>query len=63
MHFALTDEAHRTYPVVDGDGALIGVVSRSDALRWQREPDVGVELLKDKGVSSSVTRTRRWPTL
>ncbi|CAN7765983.1 chloride channel protein [Ensifer sp. NM-2] len=54
MHFALTDEAHRTYPVVDGDGALIGVVSRSDALRWQREPDVGVELLKDKISDTSI---------
>ncbi len=26
---------HRSYPVVDGDGRLLGLVSRSDALRWQ----------------------------
>ena len=27
--------AHRSYPVVDKEGRLIGLVSRSDALRWQ----------------------------
>ncbi|MBI1179183.1 MAG: CBS domain-containing protein [Alphaproteobacteria bacterium] len=27
--------AHRSYPVVDGEGRLIGLVSRTDALRWQ----------------------------
>lgn len=26
---------HRSYPVVDKEGRLIGLVSRSDALRWQ----------------------------
>ena len=32
------DEAeHRTYPVVDGEGRLLGLVSRTDALRWQVE--------------------------
>ena len=32
---------HRSYPVVDADGTLLGLVSRSDALRWQvnRTPD------------------------
>jgi CIC family chloride channel protein len=30
------DEAvHRSYPVVDGDDRLLGLVSRTDALRWQ----------------------------
>lgn len=28
---------HRSYPVVDADGWLLGLVSRSDALRWQVE--------------------------
>ena len=32
------DEAqHRSYPVVDDDGHLLGLVSRTDALRWQVE--------------------------
>lgn len=26
---------HRSYPVVDGDGRLLGLVSRSDALNWR----------------------------
>lgn len=28
---------HRSYPVVDADGVLVGMVSRTDALRWQVE--------------------------
>jgi H+/Cl- antiporter ClcA/CBS domain-containing protein len=28
---------HKSYPVVDGNGRLIGMVSRSDVLRWSRE--------------------------
>jgi CBS domain-containing protein len=31
-----SDEAeHRSYPVVDHDGRLLGLVSRTDALRWE----------------------------
>lgn len=31
-----TDEAiHRSYPVVDAEGRLVGLASRSDALRWK----------------------------
>ena len=33
-----TDEAlHRSYPVVDDRGRLLGLVSRTDALRWKQE--------------------------
>jgi len=28
---------HRSYPVVDGEGRLCGLMSRSDALRWQTD--------------------------
>ena len=28
---------HKSYPVVDADGKLIGMVSRSDVLRWSRD--------------------------
>ena len=32
------DEAlHRSYPVVDEGGRVLGLVSRTDALRWQQE--------------------------
>jgi H+/Cl- antiporter ClcA/CBS domain-containing protein len=29
------EAAHRSYPVMDDEGRLLGVVSRSDALQWQ----------------------------
>ncbi len=28
---------HKSYPVVDGDGRLVGMVARADILRWTRE--------------------------
>ena len=31
------DAVHRSYPVIDPQGRLLGLVSRSDALRWQLE--------------------------
>ena len=40
MTFFESPDAHRSYPVVDGAGKLLGFASRSDALRWQvEEPD------------------------
>nr|WP_275477547.1 chloride channel protein [Aureimonas ureilytica] len=30
--------AHRAYPVVDGEGRVLGLVSRTDALRWSQTP-------------------------
>ena len=38
---------HRTYPVVDDQRRLIGMVSRSDALRWQVEGKLRDETLAD----------------
>ncbi len=40
------DEAkHRSYPVVDADGRLLGLVSRTDALRWRvADPEGDVSL-------------------
>jgi CBS domain-containing protein len=32
--------AHRSYPVIDPAGRLLGLASRSDALRWQVEGDL-----------------------
>jgi CIC family chloride channel protein len=37
VRFFGEEATHRSYPVVDGNGHLLGVVSRSDALRWQVE--------------------------
>jgi H+/Cl- antiporter ClcA len=39
-----SDEAlHRSYPVVDDRGRLIGLVSRTDALRWKQERQRGLD--------------------
>lgn len=35
ISFFAGQAVHRSYPVVDKEGRLIGLVSRSDALRWQ----------------------------
>jgi CBS domain-containing protein len=35
VSFFATDAKHRSYPVVDERGRLLGLVSRTDALRWQ----------------------------
>jgi CBS domain-containing protein len=35
MKFFAEEAEHRSYPVTDQDGRLLGLVSRSDALRWQ----------------------------
>jgi H+/Cl- antiporter ClcA/CBS domain-containing protein len=38
---------HRSYPVVDDKGKLVGLVSRSDALRWRSEGYAGERSLAD----------------
>jgi CBS domain-containing protein len=35
LRFFAEEADHRSYPVVDGEGRLLGLVSRTDALRWQ----------------------------
>lgn len=37
LAFFASGARHRSYPVVDADQRLVGLVSRSDALRWQVE--------------------------
>jgi H+/Cl- antiporter ClcA len=37
LRFFAEEAEHRSYPVVDGQGRLLGLVSRTDALRWQVE--------------------------
>ncbi len=38
---------HKSYPVIDGAGHLLGVVARSDVLRWTREGWPTGQALKD----------------
>jgi H+/Cl- antiporter ClcA len=35
IDFFADNARHRSYPVIDDEGRLLGLVSRSDALRWQ----------------------------
>jgi H+/Cl- antiporter ClcA/CBS domain-containing protein len=35
LRFFADEAEHRSYPVVDAEGRLVGLVSRTDALRWQ----------------------------
>ena len=36
-----SSEAHRhkSYPVIDGEGALLGMIARADALNWAEDPE------------------------
>jgi CIC family chloride channel protein len=47
VEFFAGQAAHRSYPVVDGEGRLLGLVSRSDALRWQTEARMWESTLAD----------------
>jgi H+/Cl- antiporter ClcA len=39
---------HKSYPIVDADGRVIGMVSRADALRWLGEDDSNDKLLGEQ---------------
>ncbi|NSX88877.1 chloride channel protein [Agrobacterium tumefaciens] len=46
--FTGSQETHRTYPVVQPEGTLVGLVSRADILSWQQEQHGGEETLADR---------------
>lgn len=46
--FTGSQETHRTYPVVQPEGTLVGLVSRADILSWQQEQHGGQETLADR---------------
>jgi H+/Cl- antiporter ClcA len=58
--FFESEAKHRSYPVVDGDGRLVGLVSRSDALRWQGVEDLVDSSLAD--VLSDASQPLGYPT-
>ena len=41
------DLRHKSYPVVDGEGRVAGMVGRSDVLRWMKERGHGRQTLQD----------------
>ncbi|MNR97687.1 H(+)/Cl(-) exchange transporter ClcA [compost metagenome] len=48
------EKTHRIYPVVEADGALVGVVSRADALRWQGDEELADQTLADRVSDGSI---------
>ncbi len=53
--FAADERRHKSYPVVAADGVLVGMVSRSDALRWRTGRPAAGETLFDKLSDRSLT--------
>ncbi|OIS94049.1 chloride channel protein [Brucella cytisi] len=45
--FASEAARHRLYPVIDNDRILIGMVTRADALEWQRKSELSSQTLAD----------------
>ena len=52
--FATPARTHRVYPVVDGSGVLKGLVSGSDALRWQDAAAFSDQRLDDMVSDASI---------
>ncbi|ODA66157.1 H(+)/Cl(-) exchange transporter ClcA [Methyloligella halotolerans] len=48
VRFFEIEASHRSYPVVDGQGIPIGLVSRADALLWQQNGGCDVTTLGEK---------------
>jgi len=60
LRFFADEAQHRSYPVVDEEGRLLGLVSRSDALRWQVANNVEGQLgdrLSDASTQSAYPDT------
>jgi CBS domain-containing protein len=54
VRFFADDATHRSYPVVDGQGRLLGLVSRTDALEWKVNRKAEGRL--DEALSDASTR-------
>ena len=52
---ALESGQHRIYPVVDGEGRPVGMVSRGDALRWKIEDGDTDEVLGERVSDASLS--------
>jgi CIC family chloride channel protein len=46
---------HKSYPLIDADGQVAGIVSRADVLRWRAESPHGDETLFDRASDRSLT--------
>jgi CBS domain-containing protein len=53
--FSSEDQRHKSYPLIDADGLVAGIVGRSDVLRWRAESPHGDETLFDRVSDRSLT--------
>lgn len=53
--FTSEEHRHKSYPVVSDDGRLVGMVTRSDVLRWRTESPHGAETLYDRVSDADLT--------
>ncbi|WP_375309789.1 chloride channel protein [Bradyrhizobium sp. A5] len=53
--FADEERPHKSYPILDADGAVVGMVSRADVLRWRAGRPHGDETLYDRASDRSLT--------
>jgi H+/Cl- antiporter ClcA/CBS domain-containing protein len=52
--FADPAHTHRSYPVIDGNGVLVGLAERADALQWRGSPDLADQTLFDVVSDASI---------
>ncbi len=52
--FADDGRRHKSYPILDAQGMVVGMVSRADVLRWRAETPHGEETLFDRASDSSL---------
>ncbi|MGH6679796.1 MAG: CBS domain-containing protein, partial [Bradyrhizobium sp.] len=50
-----TAAQHKSYPLIDANGQVVGMVARADVLRWSAEKSHGEETLFDKISDNSLT--------
>ena len=53
--FSSEVQRHKSYPLIDADGLVAGIVSRADVLRWRSESPHGDETLFDRVSDRSLT--------
>jgi H+/Cl- antiporter ClcA len=46
--FSDDERRHKSYPIRNRDGRVIGMVARADILRWRTKPDIHAETLFDR---------------
>ncbi|MBN9499797.1 MAG: chloride channel protein [Alphaproteobacteria bacterium] len=53
--FSGEERRHKSYPILDSDGGVVGLVGRSDVLQWRSEQPHGEETLFDRASDRSLT--------